>query len=698
MTWAQEAEGGGRNAEDSAPAILLESSLLTLDARTWKAAASGDVKVTYQETTLEADEVLLDLEAKEGQAEGSVRLVRGDDLLTCDSLSYRWEEQTGAIRDGELFFGDTGYHIEGGYLEKTGPDTYFLEEGSFTTCRCPSPEDRLPWVLKAKKAEVTLGGYAKVEKAVFHVFRIPLFYLPVGYVPVKVHRESGLLIPRLGQSSRHGWEIFVPVYWAINASMDATIALEGMTKRGVKPSVEFRYRPSRKTEGEWDLTAFQDLKDEEFRYSLNATHNQRLSSSFYDKLDVNVVSDNAYVVDFPGEAGFASDRIVESHGTAGFRKGDFHTTLEATYSDLVADLGGKRVPQRLPHLHMDYIRRPIGFPWLLAGWTSAATHFVTENGDHRARYEVFPEVSTVFSLLRGVSLRNLLGVREILAWQDWDGEASEGTDSRTFWQAGSELEATLGRDYRWGSHRIVHILRPRVQYQWIQEVSGHPFPIVLDGLDGLEKRNWVTYGLYSSFWGSSAEEAGSASSSGLLAEVSVTQSTDLDRDSRISPTQRLVSDLLFSARVRPRPYLSFLLDLQVDPYRGSLRFLETEVGLQDKKDRIRFQVGYLNHRPYSVDPITRVELQDPYVLQHPFEGISRTVRTRLEARILEQWSASLDTLYLVEFSGKIENRFLLKYLSTCKCWSVVFGVNQTMRPDDVSFSVRFQLEGLASRF
>jgi LPS-assembly protein len=74
--------------------------------------------------------------------------------------------------------------------------------------------------------------------------------------PFSDNHQSGLLIPRLGQSSRHGWEIFVPVYWAINASMDATIALEGMTKRGVKPSVEFRYRPSRKTEGEWDLTAF----------------------------------------------------------------------------------------------------------------------------------------------------------------------------------------------------------------------------------------------------------------------------------------------------------------------------------------------------------------------------------------------------------------------------------------------------------
>ena len=126
--------------------------------------------------------------------------------------------------------------------------------------------------------------------------------------------------------------------------------------------------------------------------------------------------------------------------------------------------------------------------------------------------------------------------------------------------------------------------------------------------------------------------------------------------------------------------------------------LETEGGVRLWEDRLGLRAGYLHHRSYLVDPVKRVELWDAFTLSYPFEGIERTVRTRVEGKIQEQWAVSLDTLYLVERSGKIENRFLLKYLSSCKCWSVVAGIRQTMRPEDVSFSVRFQLEGLGSRF
>mgnify|MGYP005836930747 CR=1 FL=1 len=685
--------------EPSSPALQLECEGLTFDARASTAHATGGVKATYGKARLEADEILVDLEDRQAQASGDVRLQRGEDLLECDALTYRWEEQTGTLQGGRLLFAETGYRIEGAYLEKTGPDTYSLQEGSFTTCLCPSEQDRLPWKVKAGKAEISVGGYAKAEKAVFLVSRVPVLYLPVAYVPVKVHRESGFLVPSLGQSGRSGWEISVPFFWAVDASTDATFTLNGMTKRGIKPEAEFRYRPSRRTEGEWRGAAFHDFQADRFRYGITGVHNQDLSESAYDKIDLKVVSDNDYPVDFSGEVGSASDRLVESRCAAGWRKENLHGTVEAAWSDLVESPGGKDVPQRFPHLHVDYLERSVLFPWLLAGWRSGAAHFMTENGDRRGRYEIFPRLGTAFSVVRGIHLRTLLGVREILSWQDWEGERSEGGDSRTLFHAGSELEATLGRRYAWRDHGLFHILRPRIQYQWVEEVAGRPMPVVLDGLDGLRKRNWVTLGLTTSLWRLGSANARGPGLVGMpVAEFSLAQSMDLDRDAQVSPTQRLFSDLALEAKLAPSRFLLFRADLQIDPYSGSLRVLETEGGVRLWENRLGLQAGYLHHRSYLVDPVRRVELWDAFTLSYPFEGIERTIRTRVEGKFREQWAASLDTLYLVERSGKIENRFLLKYLSSCKCWSVVAGIRQTMRPEDVSFSVRFQLEGLGSHF
>ncbi len=686
-------------AEEASPVLRLECDLLTVDARASTALAAGGVKAAYEAATLEADEILLDLEARQGQARGNVRLLRGEDLLECEELTYRWEEQTGVLKGGRLLFGETGYRIEGAQLEKTGPDTYFLQEGSFTTCLCPSEEDRVPWMVRAGKAEVTVGGYAKVEKAVFLVSRLPVLYLPVGYVPVKVHRESGFLVPSLGQSGRRGWEISLPLFWAIDASTDATLTLNGMTKRGIKPELEFRYRPSRRTEGEWHGTVFHDFEADRLRYGAAAVHRQDLTESFYDRLDLKVVSDNAYPVDFSGEVGSAPDRLVESRGAAGWRRENFHATVEARWSDLVESAGGKDVPQGLPQLHLDYLERPVWFPWLLAGWSSGASHFVTENGDRRGRCEVFPQLGTAFSVARGIHLRTLWGVREILSWQDWGDEKTEGGDSRTLWQAGSELEATLGRQYAWRDRKLFHIVRPRIQYQWLDEAAGRSMPVVLDGLDGLQKRNWLTLGLATSLWRLGAAGSGpSGPAAGPVAEFSLAQSMDLDRDERVSSGQRLFSDLALAAKLAPSRFFFFCADLQIDPYSGSLRVLETEAGLRLWEDRLGLRAGYLHHRSFVVDPPTRVELWDALTLSYPFGGIERTVRTRVEGKLKEQWSASLDTLYLVERSGKIENRFFLKYLSSCKCWSVLAGIRQTVRPEDVSFSVRFQLEGLGSHF
>lgn len=678
-----------------ADTVRLKADSFAFDGQAMAGTAAGDVRVLYEGTVLEAQEIFLDLDDKTSYARERVRLLQGNDILRCENLEYHWETQTGRLEQGELFFEETGYSIRAGVLEKTGPDTYRVEEGAFTTCRCPSPEDRLPWEMRAREGEIKLGGYAEVRKATFHILGVPVLYLPSGYVPVKLNRESGFLVPGIGQSGRNGWEFTLPYYWAIDASYDATFVMEGLTKRGAKPGMELRYRPNKDTAGQWNLAMLYDMKADEFRYGIRAGHLQELSTSFYDKVEARVVSDNAYTEDFPWEVSDPSDRILESRGIVGFHEGDFHTTLEGNFWDLVAETGGEKVPQRLPHMHLDFVRRPVGFPWLSLGWRSEAVHFLDEMGNKRWRQQILPQGQVLLSPLPGLSLKGGVGMREILSQYVDESFGGDGSQHRTLLETVAGAEGTAGRSFNWGSYRLFHVVRPGVRYQYIQEISSDPFPTPMDGLDVLQGRNFLTYSMYTSLWGK-ANDGALTGKKGIMGDVYVAQSLDLDQDPMDSPTQRLFSDVLVRCRLQPLSWLGLTTEVHVDPHDGALRTLDVGGSLRSGTDRFGLDLGFLEHKEHVVDPLTRVEMWDAYGLVYLFPGIEQTLRSRVRGRVTPQWSASLDTLYLIERSGKVENHLSVSYTSVCDCWSVILGMNQTVRPDDIGFSVLFRLTGLGA--
>jgi hypothetical protein len=217
----------------------------------------------------------------------------------------------------------------------------------------------------------------------------------------------------------------------------------------------------------------------------------------------------------------------------------------------------------------------------------------------------------------------------------------------------------------------------------------------MDGLDVLQGRNFLTYSLYTSLWGR-ASDGVPGGNRGVMGDLYVAQSLDLDQDPMDSPTRGLFSDVLVRAHLQPRSWLGLTTEVHVDPHDGAVRILDVGTSLRSGTDRFGLDLGFLEHKEHLVDPLTRVELWDAYGLVYLFPGIEQTLRSRVRARINPRWSGSLDTLYLIERSGKVENHLSISYTSVCDCWSVVLGMNQTVRPDDIGFSVLFRLIGLGS--
>ncbi len=79
--------------------------------------------------------------------------------------------------------------------------------------------------------------------SLFRLRGVPLFYLPYVTHPVDASgRQSGFLIPVLGESSTKGLIIGEEFYLVINRSTDMKVGLQYYSRRGWAQSAEVHYR------------------------------------------------------------------------------------------------------------------------------------------------------------------------------------------------------------------------------------------------------------------------------------------------------------------------------------------------------------------------------------------------------------------------------------------------------------------------
>lgn len=211
-----------------------------------------DVVITYQDRRIEADHIDYDSETGDLNANGHLKVTGGQnhEVINASHGSMNIKSQTGRFYD---VTGSVGLHtankvtiydngqpflFEGKIVVKTGPQDYDIYQGSVTSCQLPRPD----WQLFAGKFSVAKGR-ATARNSVFRVMDIPLVYLPYVSHPVGGdQRQSGFMIPVIGQSSTRGFILGEQYYMVLSRSMDLTVGAEYYSKRGWSESATYRYR------------------------------------------------------------------------------------------------------------------------------------------------------------------------------------------------------------------------------------------------------------------------------------------------------------------------------------------------------------------------------------------------------------------------------------------------------------------------
>jgi len=384
------------------PTFTLVADEVTYDSERDIYEATGNVRITQAGGgVLTTDWIVFSGTTRTGVATGDVRVVDEQNTVRAEFVAVDLDSTVSVAVRGSLDNPQPGFAVRGEVIERTGVDTFHIEQGSFTTCRCPPEAERRPWEIDVAEADLELGGYAVGRDLWFKMFDIPVLYLPWLVFPVKTERQTGFLIPGFAQSSRNGTELSLPFFWAIGESVNLTLEPQWISRRGWKPTALFEFVAGENGYGDGGVSILpSDRKVEadpdaffsDNRWAYWLRHEQPLAPGVRLGLDVNEISDNEYPVDFRDLGrDVERQRQLESAGwLTAARAGLYGGVVASMNDDLQSpndlDRDGYFL-QRLPDVRAASLPRPFfGLP-LRPGLDTRFTNFA-QSSAHGTIYGV----------------------------------------------------------------------------------------------------------------------------------------------------------------------------------------------------------------------------------------------------------------------------------------------------------------------
>lgn len=718
--------------------------------------ASGNVELRRQDMTLKADEVHFNRATQDVEAKG--RIVVEDPewkIKSADAIRLNMGTEAGVIENGDIFLENGSVSMTGRRFEKFGGQTYHIDDGFFTTCLCESGAPS--WKFYAEQMDLTLEGTGTVKNAYLYVFDTPVLYIPYGIFPLRSERQTGLLFPQFGHSTKEGFRFLQPFYWAVSKSTDATLALDVESRARVGALGEFRTMFDRNSDFRIESSYFNEnlrrnaqdaVVDDTIadptipknRWSVIGAHRYTTNSNWLTFSDFAVYRDDLFArelierFDLPGqqEANIRRSRYSESRFGL-FRNWDdtFVKGEWKFYQDFIQPDSGTL--HRTPQLALWGRRFLDGFP-LEFRWRAEGTNYLRRQGGDGLRLDLRPEVVAPF---RTSYLFGALSVapRETLYHLYSPVNPSDRNLSRELVEIRANLGTSLNRVYAFNRPDLIglkHVLEPEISYLFVPSVNQRGIPI-MDDIDRINRRNVVTFALANRFWAKSQSRFASFSSdkesevtnqTGVgdvrdFGYLRVALSYDIDRSEK--NFDRL-SDLDIKLRTYPINFFSMSLEGTVHPSPWQVSSMQVYFSLTDPRpltrryadpdfirpNSLNFSYAFVRNNPesfYAED--ANIDLDaPPNCSLHPADprcstsALNQDVAANIGVNSIYHATDNL-LLYASTNVDARQGKFLnfsaaTKFLSFCECWSVTLGVRRNINPAKTSVFFDFNLTGLGN--
>lgn len=146
---------------------------------------------------------------------------------TANTMRYNFKSRKGLIHDVITQQGEGFLHS--GLTKKSEDETYFFENGKYTTCDDP---DCPHFYFQITKGKMTPGKNVVTGPTYMVLAGLPLpLALPFGYFPFSENYSSGILVPTFGDDYNRGFYMSDGGYYlAINDNIDLALTGEIYTK------------------------------------------------------------------------------------------------------------------------------------------------------------------------------------------------------------------------------------------------------------------------------------------------------------------------------------------------------------------------------------------------------------------------------------------------------------------------------------
>ncbi|MBS1800339.1 MAG: LPS-assembly protein LptD [Acidobacteria bacterium] len=525
-------------AADDGTTVVIESS--GPQAKTGsRYTLDRDVVITYKDRRVEADHIDYDSESGELNASGHLKVTGGEnsEMISASHGSMNLKTQTGrffdvtgsvGLRAGRRPVYDNGqpFLFEGKIVVKTGPQEYDVYGGSVTSCELPHPD----WQLFAGKFSVT-STQATARNSVFRVLDIPLVYLPYVTHPVGGdNRQSGFMVPVIGQSSTKGLVLGEQYYLVLGRSADMTAGAEYFSKRGWAQSATFRYRG---LGNNFALAHYSGLLDRGFLSGGQMVNQGGQDVVFSGRYDLNgktrFVADMEYLSSYPYREAFTENfnqavssdilsigyAVHESNGFAWDLRSDRYQGLKRAGTPTVSEQQVRIF--HAPALDLFSTEHQLGNTWLrwnvdssLTGLKRVQPNFSTSGLTHR--FDLHPQLSLPLSGW-GWHLRSAVAVRETIYSRSKantpllppveEGEAVNRADVEVEVEGRTPvLERTFSSPLvkRLFGSEVRHTIEPAATYRLVRGVDNFQRILRFDDTDIVSNTNEVRYGVTQRFF------------------------------------------------------------------------------------------------------------------------------------------------------------------------------------------------------
>jgi len=212
-------------------------------------AIYGDAKIDYKKSEITSANIFVDFTNYQIEAIGTPKDSTSDELintpvLTEDGETYKGKRMSYNFKTGQGSLSAANTELEGAFyygsnIKKVTKDTYFIKDGTYTTCDAEEPH----YYFYSPKMKMIQGEELAAEWIWLYFGGVPVpVPLPFIIVPLQSGRRSGIIAPVFGSDANYGSYINrFGYFWAISDYMDVNATVDYYTRGSYGLNSRFRY-------------------------------------------------------------------------------------------------------------------------------------------------------------------------------------------------------------------------------------------------------------------------------------------------------------------------------------------------------------------------------------------------------------------------------------------------------------------------